>query len=119
MVRDRLLATGIIGFAASMLGCVMPGLVALHYALLPAMAAFPVTVYRGPLDARASLTCLFCRTAVSGTDRTAPPAVSLSCGRPARAHRRSRTRCRRSGIAGIRIGGSRRSFGLMDLASAS
>lgn len=53
MAQNRLLATGIIGFAVSMLGCVTPALVALlaaigisgsagwlDYILLPAMALF-------------------------------------------------------------------------------
>ena len=53
MARRQLLATGIIGFILSMLGCVTPALVALlaalgisgsmgwlDYVLLPAMAAF-------------------------------------------------------------------------------
>lgn len=53
MARSRLLATGIIGFVVSMLGCVTPALVALlaavgisgsmgwlDYFLLPAMAVF-------------------------------------------------------------------------------
>ena len=59
MTRTRLLATGIIGFLVSMLGCVTPVLVGLlavlgvsgsmgwlDYVLLPAMAAFTgLTVY--------------------------------------------------------------------------
>ena len=59
MTRTRLLATGIIGFLVSMLGCVTPVLVGLlaalgvsgsmgwlDYVLLPAMAAFAgLTVY--------------------------------------------------------------------------
>jgi mercuric ion transport protein len=59
MSRNRLLATGIIGFAVSMLGCVTPALVALlaaigisgsfgwlDFVLLPAMAIFAaLTVY--------------------------------------------------------------------------
>ena len=52
MARNRLVATGIIGFVLSMLGCVTPALVALFaaigisgsvgldYVLLPAMAVF-------------------------------------------------------------------------------
>jgi mercuric ion transport protein len=53
LTQNRLLATGIIGFGVSMLGCVTPGLVALlaalgisgsmgwlDYILLPAMAIF-------------------------------------------------------------------------------
>lgn len=53
MIRNRLLAAGIIGFVVSMLGCVTPGLVVLlavlgvsgsmgwlDYILLPAMAIF-------------------------------------------------------------------------------
>ncbi|MGH7039001.1 MAG: mercury resistance system transport protein MerF [Stellaceae bacterium] len=57
--RNRLLATGLIGFAASMLGCLTPALVALFaalgisgsagwldYVLMPAMAAFAaITAY--------------------------------------------------------------------------
>jgi mercuric ion transport protein len=59
MTRTRLLATGIIGFVVSMLGCVTPALVALlaalgisgsmgwlDYLLLPAMAIFAaITAY--------------------------------------------------------------------------
>ena len=59
MTRTRLLATGIIGFLVSMLGCVTPVLVGLlavlgvsgsmgwlDYVLLPAMAVFAgLTVY--------------------------------------------------------------------------
>ena len=59
MTRTRLLATGIIGFLVSMLGCMTPVLVGLlavlgvsgsmgwlDYVLLPAMAAFAgLTVY--------------------------------------------------------------------------
>ena len=59
MARNRLVATGIIGFVLSMLGCVTPALVALlaavgvsgtlgwlDYVLLPAMAVFAgVTIF--------------------------------------------------------------------------
>lgn len=57
MTQNRLLATGIIGFAVSMLGCVTPALVALlaalgvsgsmgwlDYILLPAMTLFAAVI---------------------------------------------------------------------------
>ena len=75
MTRTRLLATGIIGFLVSMLGCVTPVLVGLlavlgvsgsmgwlDYVLLPAMAVFAgLTVYaliRRKRVQRASLSSL-------------------------------------------------------------
>lgn len=57
MRRSRLLATGIVGFVASMLGCVTPALVGLlallgvsgsmgwlDYIFLPAMAIFAIVI---------------------------------------------------------------------------
>ena len=69
MARNRLVATGIIGFVLSMLGCVTPALVALFaaigisgsvgwldYVLLPAMAVFAgLTLYAVACRANAPL----------------------------------------------------------------